>query len=650
MLKKSIKAAGLILVSLLIINGENTVQAAENGALAIIPKPVKVLPQEGSFTLKKGLVISQSGQVPPELGHYLAGQIVAASGFTPAVTIVSGGKVPDGSIRLSLDESLSSTLGDEGYSLIIAPVSVKLTAPKPAGLFYGIQTLRQLLDSRKGTTPALPCAEIEDRPVYSWRGMSLDCARHFMTIDFIKRYIDLLAYHKMNVFHWHLTDDQGWRIEIKRYPRLTGIGAWREEYGERYGGFYTQEEAKDIVAYAKSRYITVVPEIEMPGHATAAVAAYPPLSCSGKPVNVETGWGVFTNLFCAGKDETFVFLENVLNEICEIFPSPYIHIGGDEAKKDQWEKCPLCQKRIKDEGLKDERELQGYFTKRIDAFMQSKGRTIIGWDEILEGGISPGAVVQSWRGMKGAEEGTRKGHRVISSPHDYTYFDYPLYSLRSKAWWMGITPPEKTYSFQPAPDNFTKEQAALIMGGECCMWAEYAPQPEIDQQVFPRLCALCEVLWTPKEQRDWNDFSGRMETHYRRLDALGVDYYKEDVRVGGWTSDRISPTLKDVEWDITKYMKGNGHYRVTFDHEKGDGGISVEWAALLRNGGEISRDPHPFQSSDKNLYQTYRFTVDNHRDNDVYTLRVHMSGRNGTDTTGSIWLNYFHSSVAQKQK
>jgi hexosaminidase len=347
-----------------------------------------------------------------------------------------------------------------------------------------------------------------------------------MSKEFIKRYIDLLAYHKMNVFHWHLTEDQGWRIEIKKYPKLTQIGAWRGPDDERYGGLYTQDDVREIVAYARSHYVTIVPEIELPGHCTAALAAYPELSCTGGPFEVSRRWGIHKEIYCAGNDETFAFLEGVLSEVIELFPSEYVHIGGDEVPKDRWKGCPKCQARIKAEGLAGEDELQSYFIRRIEKYLNSRGRRLIGWDEILEGGLAPHATVQSWRGMDGAIAAARAGHDVIVSPTSHCYLNFPQEPDPSAPEWMGLIALEQIYSFEPTPPELTAEQARHVLGGEGNVWTEYAPQERVDYQAFPRLCALAEVLWSPKGQRDWDDFQERMTVHYRRLDALGVQYHK----------------------------------------------------------------------------------------------------------------------------
>jgi len=429
----------------------------------------------------------------------------------------------------------------EAYSLIISKKEVIINGASPAGLFYGIQSLLQLIcpNQENKNSIRLPCMEINDEPAFAWRGMHLDVSRHFFPVDFVKKMIDMLAMLKMNIFHWHLTDDQGWRIEIKRYPGLTEIGGWRDETlighytetgqqfdGKRYGGFYTQDQIKDVVSYAQSRYVTIVPEIEMPGHAVAALSAYPQYSCTGGPFKVYTLWGVSNDVFCAGKEETFEFLENILNEVIALFPGKYLHIGGDECPKTRWKACPGCQKRIKDEGLKDELELQSYFVKRIEKFVAAKGKSLIGWDEILEGGLPERASVMSWRGYDGGIEAAHNGHDVVMTPGAYCYFDqYQGKESEEPLAFGGFLTPEKVYSFNPVPPSLSSKEVKHILGAQANVWTEYMPsEKQVEYMVFPRICAMAEILWTPKEILNYSQFRVRLETHLKRLNKLGVNY------------------------------------------------------------------------------------------------------------------------------
>ena len=438
-------------------------------------------------------------------------------------------------------------LGDEGYFLDIKQNNITIKAANYAGIFYGLQTLRQLMPKEiEAKTKAastvkwvIPCMYITDKPRFQWRGMLLDCGRHFMDKDFVKRYIDILSYYKMNRLHWHLTEDQGWRIEIKKYPKLTEIGAWRTEAdGSKYGGFYTQADIKEVVAYAAEHFITVIPEIEMPGHSVAAIAAYPFLSCTGLPINVENNWGVFKDIYCAGNDSTFRFVQDVLDEVITLFPAKYIHIGGDEAPKYRWENCSKCQARIKKEGLKDELELQSYFIKRVEAYLKTKNRSIIGWDEILEGGLAPAATVQSWRGIEGGKHAARTGHDAIMSPTSHAYFDYDVKNLDLK----------KVYSFEPIPDSLTTEESKHILGGECNMWTERAPMELIDNRMFPRMLAMTEALWSLPQNKNYDAFYNRVQKHYSVQNIMGINY--------GYEAQPI--TIR------TDYDKATNSFAVTF--------------------------------------------------------------------------------------
>jgi len=544
-----------LILAVTIIALAGSVTLAADTKITVIPKPMETKLTDGHFTLKQTSAIYYEDAGPDAaeikaVAKYLAGRLRPPTGLALPVLPLSPGGPQRGTGPIILSTKIKKTgLGPEEYKLVVRPDFITLRAPKPAGLFYGVQTLRQLLppqiEARKkvlGVDWTIPCVEITDKPRFEWRGSLLDCCRHFMTVPFVKRYIDLLAYHKMNRFHWHLTEDQGWRIQIKKYPKLTEISAWRNtgpgylsppdnppQTDEIYGGYYTHDDIRDIVAYAASRYVTIIPEIEMPGHSVGALAAYPELSCTGGPFNVRNTMGISKDVYCAGNEKTFEFLEDVLTEVVELFPAPYVHIGGDECPKDRWQKCPKCQARIKTEGLKDEHELQSYFVKRIEEVLLSKNRRLIGWDEILEGGLAPQATVQSWRGMKGAVAAAQQGHDVVASPTTHCYFDYPYSKEQAASFpnWMGILPTEKVYTFEPLPEGLTPAQQRHILGGEGNIWTEVAPQQEVDSRAYPRLTALAETLWSPKELRNWDDFADRLQSHYKRLDALGVDYYKE---------------------------------------------------------------------------------------------------------------------------
>jgi hexosaminidase len=452
-------------------------------------------------------------------------------------------KANNGSIPNSIVLTAIGTddLPAEGYHLTITPHQV-LIAGKGAGLFYGIQTLIQLMPQDKEASFSLPCVQITDYPRFAYRGMMLDVCRHFFSVEMVKKYIDLMAAYKLNNFHWHLTDDQGWRIEIKKYPRLTQIASQRAQtvignYHDRtpqqydntpYGGYYTQDQIRDVVKYASDRYINIVPEIEMPGHSEAALAAYPELSCDPtQTYKVAETWGVFHDIYCPS-DKTFSFLEDVLTEVMDLFPSKYIHIGGDEAPKDVWKKSDFCQKLMKDQGLKTEDELQSYFIQRIEKFVNSKGRSIIGWDEILEGGLSPNATVMSWRGEQGGIAAAEQGHNVVMTPGSGgLYIDQQQSKAELEPLSIGgYDPLSKIYSYNPTPAELTPDQQKFIMGVQANLWTEYIPtENKVDYMVLPRLFALSEVAWSPLANKNFNDFADtRLPSHLARLEAKGFDY------------------------------------------------------------------------------------------------------------------------------
>jgi len=451
----------------------------------------------------------------------------------------------NGQTKLSIGVNQNISESPESYKLKIDAKGIEITGSDYAGTFYGMQTLIQILETIKiNNTNTVSSIMISDSPRFKWRGMLLDVGRHMFPADFIKRYIDIIASHKMNVFHWHLTEDQGWRMPIEKYPKLESIAAWRKETlighytdkprkfdGKPYGGFYTKEEIVDIIEYAKQRSVTIVPEIELPGHATAALSAYPELSCTGGPHEAETIWGIHKEVYCAGNEETFYFLENVLKEVSEIFPGPFIHIGGDECPKTRWEKCQKCQKRIAEEGLKDEHELQSYFIKRIEKVLEKFDKRLVGWDEILEGGLAPNAIVHSWRGMDGGIEAANAGHEVIMSPTTHAYFDY--YQSEDKdnepLAIGGYLPLSKVYEFEPVPDKIESDKRHLILGGQANLWTEYIPTTEkAEYMLLPRICALAETVWSPRNKRNYTGFIDRLGDHLKRLDRKNLNYRKLD--------------------------------------------------------------------------------------------------------------------------
>ncbi len=538
-----------------IINSEKDYQ--------IIPKPVKLEIAKGRFVVDSKTKITGDKSLENE-GDFLAEMLSTVSN-----TDVKFDANNNGNIVLQLDTTIDN---DEGYTLSVTYDKIIISGKTATGVFYGIQTLRQMMpsaiESGKDTVAeiAIPAVLIADSPRFIYRGMHLDVARHFFPVDFIKKYIDLIAMHKMNTFHWHLTEDQGWRIEIKKYPKLTEIGAWRHgtiighhpgtgNDEKKYGGFYTQEEIKDIVKYATSKHVTVIPEIELPGHSGAAIAAYPFLSCfpkeksivfndmgskkgketqaNGTPKIVQETWGVFDDVYCAGKEETFTFLQDVLDEVIPLFPSQYIHIGGDECPKANWEKCPSCQARIKKLGLKDEHELQSYFIQRMEKYLNKKGKKIIGWDEILEGGLAPNATVMSWRGTKGGVEAAKQHHDVIMTPGHSVYFDH--YQSKDKdnepLAIGGLTTVKDVYKYEPSPIGLSADEQKYVLGSQANVWTEYMKTTDyVEYMILPRMTALSEIVWTPKDDKNWEDFDTRLQHIVERYEAMGLNYAKHSIK------------------------------------------------------------------------------------------------------------------------
>lgn len=518
-------------------NSYEKYKAVENtkADYSIIPLPAKMEMTNGRFLIDDNTKIYAADELEKE-ADFLSGMLSTASGAN--VSSTKNSKNDAHIIYLKLDKSIQN---EEGYKLNVAYDKIEIWGKNPAGVFYGIQSLRMLMppkaEKKAVAEVSIPVVVIDDAPRYPYRGMHLDVGRHMFPVDFIKKYIDMIALHKMNRFHWHLTEDQGWRIEIKKYPKLTEIGSVRKETvlaknldpyigdEEEYGGYYTQKEVKDIVAYAQDRHITIIPEIEMPGHARAALTAYPELGNGTGPYEVATTWDVFNQIF-APKEETFQFLENVLTEVMRLFPSEYIHIGGDEAPKNEWKASAQAQEVIKREGLKDENELQSYFIHRIEKFLNEHGRQIIGWDEILEGGLAPNATVMSWRGSQGGIEAAKQGHDVIMTPNTHLYFDY--YQSKNKdepLAWGGYLPVEKVYSLNPTPKELEKDEAKHILGAQGNVWTEYIKTSNhLEYMVLPRMSALAEVVWTPNDKKNWEGFLSRLEVLAKRFDAMDYHY------------------------------------------------------------------------------------------------------------------------------
>jgi hexosaminidase len=552
--------------------------------LNLIPYPSQVILSDGKLDLPKKIRLqialpnADSNFIIP----YLLNQLKAKYGIQ-----LANATEPATKVTVGLIAPQPNTPADYFYRLQVDASGIQLQGNNPQLIFNGIHTLLQLIEGKDPKTYSIPYVLITDKPRFQYRGMHLDVGRHFFPIAFIKQYIDWLAYHKINTFHWHLTEDQGWRIEIKKYPELTRIGAWRNgtivgrypgqsNTNQVYGGFYTQEEIKEIVRYAASRYIEVIPEIEMPGHSSAAIAAYPQLSCfpklptaipdsplsekskeemkNGRIKIVQETWGVFDDVYCAGNDSTVVFLQDVIDEVITLFPSTYFHIGGDECPKAHWKKCPRCQQRRVDLQLKDEHELQSYFVQRIEKYLNIKGKQMIGWDEILEGGLAPNAIVMSWRGEAGGIEAAKQKHRVIMTPGSPLYFDNGQRENEDSVFIGGYNPIEKVYAYDPLSKELTTEQQQYILGAQANVWTEYMTNTKkIEYMIFPRIAALSEILWTPKRIQDWEFFEKRLMTQFDRYKKMNINYSTGffDLR----SSVLPSPDNKGVLWKVESKFK-----------------------------------------------------------------------------------------------
>ena len=578
---------------------------ADDHELSIIPIPVNMEVNSGWFTFKKSPLIYYNSEELIQVAKYLDSNLNSSLGVSSKLSEGQGS-----GINLIISDVVDEDLEDEGYKLIVTSKKIDIVAYKANGIFYGVQTLLQMLPHqlsatalRNGTINKIRCVEVTDKPRFQWRGLMLDVSRHFFTIDEVKSMIDQMVVFKFNILQLHLTDDQGWRIEIKKLPQLTEVGAWRvprtglwwdreaPTNGEdaSYGGFYTQEEIKDLVLYASERFVNILPEIEAPGHSLAAIASYPYLSSTGLNYKVNPGSKFYTiddNSLCAGKESTYEFMDQVLSEVADLFPFEYIHIGGDECFKGFWKKCPDCQKRMKENSLKNENELQSYFIKKLEKILEGKGKKLIGWDEILEGGLAPNATVMSWRGMEGGISAAKAKHHVVMSPVDYAYLDFyqgdpaiepPTYAmLRLK----------KVYEFEPVPDGIDPE---YILGGQGNLWTESVPTfRHAEYMLWPRALALSEVLWSPKESREWSDFVHRTE-----IQLSGLDH--SDINFAVSFYDAIITPSKDekgnLEIELGSELDGVDIY-YTFDNTYPD-----NYSPLYKAGEKltISRDADTFR-------------------------------------------------------
>jgi len=543
--------------------------AQKPGRVQIIPDPVSYESTQGAFTLNpQTIVLLPSNDAEITLAsEYLVARLRSATGFPLPVSTTKSKKQKTHSVILFQKEK-DTNIHPEGYFLKVESNQITIKSSTGAGAFYAIQSLLQLFppqlfstDTHKEVAWTAQNCSIEDYPRFSYRGLHLDVGRHWFPVSFIKKYIDLLAIHKMNRFHWHLTEDQGWRIEIKKYPKLQEIAACRDKTiqghnsdqpqtydNTRYCHFYTQEEVRDIVEYARQRFITIVPEIEMPGHALAALTAYPELGCEGAGYQTATKWGVFDDVFCAGNEKVFNFIDGVMSEVTSLFPGEYVHIGGDECPKIRWQECASCQRTIKNENLHDEHELQSYFIRRAEKILAKYGKKLIGWDEILEGGLAPTATVMSWRGIDGGIAAAKAGHDAIMTPGSHCYFDFYQSDPASEPLAIGgYLPLEKVYSYEPIPAELSPEQGKHILGAQGNLWTEYITTPDkAEYMAYPRASALAEVVWSPKENRNWDDFRSRIRKHFQILDALNVNYARSFFDIASqFSMGKVSLTCAD---------------------------------------------------------------------------------------------------------
>lgn len=583
--------------------------------LPLVPIPVEAKSLTGTFNLssKSKIVVPSDKEEVKKVAKLVVVQLESLTGFQTAISsdVKKDGKQ---AIVLILNNKADPRLGSEGYRLQVSSNKITVSANKSAGLFYGMQTLFQLIPVEKQKASIkIQCLNIIDYPRFGWRGLMLDVSRHFFTKEEVKKYIDQMVKYKYNTFHWHLADDNGWRIEIKAYPKLTSIGAWSvartgrygsfepEEAGEpaTYGGFYTQDDIREIVKYASDRFVTIIPEIDVPGHSREIIAAYPEVSCSGKQTKVSAGTRnqIGENVLCVGNDHNFEMLDTVFGEIASLFPGEYFHVGGDEANREFWRDCPKCKKRMQDENLQTLDQLQSYFTQRVGRILTSKGKRMIGWDEILEGGLAPDATVMSWRGTEGAVAAAKAGHQSVMSPTQFCYFDYMQGAPFIERIGGGYLRTKRVYQFEPVPAGV---ESRFILGGQGNIWTEMIPNyRRVEYMTWPRAQALSEVLWSPVEKRNWEDFVPRMESQFPHFDQASVNYARSiyDPEISTVNDDKgnmqivYTPEIKGL--DI--YYTFDCTFPDNFSEKYKDKPISIPkgaseiWAITYRNGKPIGR-------------------------------------------------------------
>lgn len=636
---------------------------------SLIPAPKSMVMKRGDITLSGSIGYS----CPPEFEKsFLTGLARLTDNSS-----VQFKKPASALVFVRKDPAIHSR---EGYHLKIAPAGIIITVKASAGVYYATQTLLQLMPAdvfgadAKLTSVKVPAIEIKDSPRFPWRGLMLDSSRHFQTIPEIKRFIDNLAHHKLNVFHWHLTDGHGWRFESKKYPKLTEIGAWRMQPGypmkgkkEKYGGFYTQDEMKEVVAYAKVRGVTIVPEVDMPGHCFSVMAAYPEVGCLGTPQGCDFFYTYpadaqrfpskpGTDVLCVSKAKTLTMCKEILDEIMAIFPSKFIHIGGDEVNKGWWKKCLSCQTHIKSHQLHGEHGLQSWFIQQLDNHITSKGRQLIGWDEILEGGLAKNATVMSWQDEKGGIKAAKMGHDVVMSPQTYIYLDHgQSHSPLEPPHWPGHKPLDRAYNYDPIPEQLSPKEAKHILGIQGNVWTIFTHEEWlIDICTWPRACAIAETGWSPKEKKNWDDFYQRLsQTHRKRLDNLGINYWWENsTDLGEWEPSQLKPDNQHVtlEYDITAAIKNlpAGKHSVNLTYTKGKHALAIISVELLENGKIVSQEAHDGITGSSHKNNTYPLTFPTHKSDAKYSLRVTAHGSEGQDSCGRITISSVETKVLKK--
>ena len=611
---------------------------------AIVPKPAMIEVHKGVFILDPHtrIYLEEEDRELRRIGVVLSNFLSNSIGWKGPIHAVPAIRPQRNAIFLSLRGPMPAS--PEDYELVASPEAIHIRAIQAAGLFYGVQTLRQLLPPEiesAGTSKRqmeVPCIRIQDKPRFSWRGMMLDCSRTFLPMEYLKRNLDRMALYKLNVLHLHLTDDQGWRLEIRKYPKLTTVGAhYAQQYGGG-GGYYTQQEMRGLIHYAGERNITIVPEIEMPGHSAEFQAAYPEMACDlpeKRIFTVHPFWAdpEFAAPLCAGNDHVFEILDDILCEVIDLFPSGFIHVGGDEVPKDSWKKCPKCQVRMQAEGLKDAEQLQSYFMRRIEKLITAKGRRMIGWDEILEGGLAPRATVMSWRGIEGGVAAARSEHDAVMVPNENCYFDFPY----SK------TPTERVYAYNPVPEALTGSLAKRILGVQGAMWTHMSDNPKVfDYQMIPRMVALAEVAWSPQPEREWSDFSARLDRHFSRFELLGINFFNPTSvykKIGSWEASALSThEPRQFEWDVTSYLTGAGEYQVQVRRDQGQYDAFVHNLSLLEGDDEIARDGY---GAEINTYIDTKISwlsLSKLKSGTRYRIRLTLQGTTTGSEGGSIWI------------